>query len=291
MSNRSIAGFIVLVILAVGLSFTTEVSNVFTLMDSSPPSSPLTVPNSSLPGTGQFQVVLALVPEETYLAIDDTITVPIFVQTGGFPAQRVSAHLNFDANFLEVVHLSPSADFPMDTILQQQFSNVEGTVDFTAVSSAETAPIEPFALVEVTLKAIASVSETSITFTRETDRYSDIGYEEVSYLDRFQNMMAAIGIFEVDVGLENGQLTTEWSLSAALCGYQVYRSLDPYFTPGPSTFVTEFFTDDSFADSSGIGALDLNYSYIIRAIACHTGSPIDSKEFGDFDFEIVPGNA
>lgn len=76
-----------------------------------------------------------------------------------------------------------------------------------------------------------------------------------------------------------------WTGDPNDCSYEVHRSTLPYFTPGPSTLQATMPADvQSYTDYCAACNVDLNYFYIVRAIACSTGEISDSNSVGEFDF-------
>jgi hypothetical protein len=78
-----------------------------------------------------------------------------------------------------------------------------------------------------------------------------------------------------------------WTGDPSDCSYEVHRSTIPYFVPGPSTLQTTVLAGiKTYTDYGAARNVDLNYFYIVRAIACSTGGTGDSNAVGEFDFPL-----
>lgn len=89
--------------------------------------------------------------------------------------------------------------------------------------------------------------------------------------------------------LDNGNLVLTWDHGDDVCGHAIHRSQTPYFTPSQPTLVMLLPQSvTSFISGLGVGNVNVNYYYRIRAI---TGSESTaSNSVGEFDFALVPGN-
>jgi hypothetical protein len=79
-----------------------------------------------------------------------------------------------------------------------------------------------------------------------------------------------------------------WAHKAANQAYVVHRDTSPYFAPSQSTrraLVTE--PPYSFTDSSVLGDVNVNYTYLVRATCGATYA--DGARRGEFEFSLVPG--
>jgi exo-beta-1,3-glucanase (GH17 family) len=82
-------------------------------------------------------------------------------------------------------------------------------------------------------------------------------------------------------------LVLTWTGDPNDCSYEIHRSTIPYFAPGLSTLQTTVQADvKTYTDYCAARNVDLNYFYIVRAIACSTGEIADSNPVGEFDFPL-----
>lgn len=99
----------------------------------------------------------------------------------------------------------------------------------------------------------------------------------------------------ISISRSGTDLTISWSdVAEAANGYEVWQSGAnyPYFVPGdPGSTLLGTVTTTSFivTSGSGVGDLNNNYSYLIRAVSCANVPSAPSKQVGEFDFAIQPG--
>lgn len=81
-----------------------------------------------------------------------------------------------------------------------------------------------------------------------------------------------------------------WTEDATACSYEIHRSTDPTFSPGPATLQETLPAGaTAYTDYCASRNIDLNYFYVVRAVACHTDAVADSNRVGEFDFPLGAG--
>ena len=91
----------------------------------------------------------------------------------------------------------------------------------------------------------------------------------------------------VTITKSGGQVIVDWTHQGANSAYEVYRSATPYFTPGPATYVTTLIAPTSiYADSSGLGNVDINNNWVIRAKVSGSSLVWDSNVVGEYEFGL-----
>ena len=89
--------------------------------------------------------------------------------------------------------------------------------------------------------------------------------------------------------LENNALTLTWIHEDDVCGYEIHRSTAPYFTPSEGSLVIQITANvSSFSSGLGVGDVNHNYFYKIKAVTGSESTP--SNAVGEFDFPLTPGS-
>jgi hypothetical protein len=125
------------------------------------------------------EVVLAINPESTSVALGENFDLVIEVRAGTQPVDGAAVYLNFDPDFLQVVSISAGNTLP--TILENSYNNTAGQINFSA-STLSSFPSGTFTLATVTFQALAPTSGTSLAFNSSSPRESDVTFEGSSIL-------------------------------------------------------------------------------------------------------------
>lgn len=126
--------------------------------------------------------VLALSPESVTTGIGETFELEIEVRTGEQEINAASAYLNFDESYLEVVSITPGEALPV--IIQNEFDNANGELDFAAGTLSTDYPSATFRLATVTFRTLALTDEhgTPVVFNSTLPRSSDITFGGLSII-------------------------------------------------------------------------------------------------------------
>jgi hypothetical protein len=105
--------------------------------------------------------------------VNDTFTVNIQL-SGPDSVRGASAYINFDKTKLQVQSITPGA--ALDTVLQNEFDNSAGAINYSAGKLTGTLPTGTFTLATIQLKALAVTSTpTQLTFVFEQpNRVTDV---------------------------------------------------------------------------------------------------------------------
>jgi uncharacterized protein YejL (UPF0352 family) len=101
----------------------------------------------------------------------------------------------------------------------------------------------------------------------------------------------------VGITASAGNVVLDWTDQAPNTGYEVYRSLTPYFTPSGTPLATVSEPTSTSTDTGAIGNVS-NFYYIVRSKFqdSYNGTPTgtdlsaDSNQTGKFSFSLVPGH-
>ncbi len=130
---------------------------------------------------GEEEVVIAVEPAVITVTEGTTFSVTVEVRAGNQQVDGAEAHLDFDPAVLEVVELTPGDS--LETVIQRQFSNVTGTIDFAAGTFADF-PSGTFDLVHIQFQAVAAApASTTLEFQREPPRQTNVTFRGESVLD------------------------------------------------------------------------------------------------------------
>jgi hypothetical protein len=107
-------------------------------------------------------VDMSIVPATYTAVVDETFTVDIEL-SGADSVRGASAFIDFDQTKLEVQSITPGGS--LDTVLENDYDNVAGTIDYSAGKLSGTLPTGTFTLATIEFKALAETgSSTPLTF-------------------------------------------------------------------------------------------------------------------------------
>jgi C1A family cysteine protease len=144
--------------LTVGNTYTAEI----VIANNDPDENPATVPVTLHIGDGG--VAVSIVPTTYTAAVNGTFTVDIEL-SGTDPVRGASAYIDFDSTYLEVQSIT--AGTALNTVLEDDYDNVAGTIDYSAGKLSGTLPTGTFTLAIIELRALAETSSTPLTFVFE----------------------------------------------------------------------------------------------------------------------------
>ncbi|MFZ1473319.1 MAG: cohesin domain-containing protein, partial [Anaerolineae bacterium] len=124
-------------------------------------------------------VVIFQAPQSSTVMVGDTFTVTVRVQAGSQPVNGAAAYLNFDPAIVQVQALTAGASLPV--LIQSQFSNSAGTVDFAA-GAFSGFPSGTFDVVQVRLSALAPSAGMPLVFNLTPPRRTDVTFGAGSIL-------------------------------------------------------------------------------------------------------------
>jgi C1A family cysteine protease len=123
-----------------------------------PDQDPTTVPITLHVG----RVAVDIVPAEYTAMGNESFSVEIRL-SGTVPVRGASAFIDFDQTKLEVQSITPGGS--LDTVLENTYDNVAGTIDYSAGKLSGTLPTGTFTLATIEFKALAETgSSTPLTF-------------------------------------------------------------------------------------------------------------------------------
>ena len=115
---------------------------------------------------------MSIVPASYTAMVNDTFTVDIQLSSAD-PVRGASACIDFDKTKLEVQGVTPGAT--LDTVLQNEYDNVAGTIDYSAGKLTGTLPTGTFTLATIEFKALAeTTTPTPLAFVFEAGRVTDV---------------------------------------------------------------------------------------------------------------------
>jgi hypothetical protein len=107
-------------------------------------------------------VDMSIVPATYTAVVNETFSVDIEL-SGADPVRGASAFVDFDQTKLEVQSITPGGS--LDTVLENTYDNVAGTIDYSAGKLSGTLPTGTFTLATIEFKALAETgSTTPLTF-------------------------------------------------------------------------------------------------------------------------------
>ena len=124
-------------------------------------------------------VVIFQAPQSSTVMVGDIFTVTVRVQSGSQPVNGAAAYLNFDPAIVQVQALTAGASLPV--LIQSQFSNSAGTVDFAA-GAFSGFPSGTFDVVQVRLAAAAPSAGMPLVFNLTPPRRTDVTFGAGSIL-------------------------------------------------------------------------------------------------------------
>jgi hypothetical protein len=126
------------------------------------------------PALASPAVNISLVPASQSVMVNDTFNVDIQL-SGADPVRGASAYIDFDVTKLEVQSITPGT--ALDTVLQNAFDNVAGTIDYSAGKLSGTLPTGTFTLATIGFKALAVTStptQLNFVFDAGNNRVTDV---------------------------------------------------------------------------------------------------------------------
>jgi len=174
------------------------------------------------------------------------------------------------------------------TVMTNTVDNTLGTIAYAANRSPNPPVSGSGALFTVTFRAKAAASGSVLSFT--STQLADSGSGAIPALGNNGTVNAtapaepALNIAQV-VGTNT--LRLNWDAVMGASGYNVYMdTLDPYFTPGAGTLLTQT-TEISYTHTAALGDVNTNHFYVVRA-ACECGfESANSERMGEIEFSIA----
>jgi hypothetical protein len=126
------------------------------------------------PSLASPAVNMSIVPASQSAMVGDFFTVDIQL-SGTDPVRGASAYIDFDATKLEVQSITPGT--ALDTVLQNAFDNVAGTIDYSAGKLSGTLPTGTFTLATIEFEALAVTStptQLTFVFDEPNNRVTDV---------------------------------------------------------------------------------------------------------------------
>jgi len=148
-----------------------------------PTATPTATATPTSTSTPAADVVMALAPASVTVRQGVTFTVTIQIRTGEL-VDGAASHIDFDPAVLQVAAITPGDALP--TILQDQFNNQQGWIDFAAVALNAPFPSSNFVLANVVFTATTPSPGTALTFAASGARQSNVTYGGAAILDRLE---------------------------------------------------------------------------------------------------------
>ncbi|MCL0097948.1 cohesin domain-containing protein [Dehalococcoidia bacterium] len=120
-------------------------------------------------------VNISIQPPTRSVVVGETFILDIQVDAGDQPVHGVSAFLDFDPTYLEVVSITPGDT--LDVVLLNTYDNDAGTIDYSAGTLTEPFPSGTFVVATVEFKAIEETAATAIDFSTSEPRKTMAVYE------------------------------------------------------------------------------------------------------------------
>jgi len=179
-------------------------------------------------------VFIVLTPENTEGFVGSTFEIVVEVQAGQQEVDAAEVHLDFDPTLMEVQSMSAGATLP--AVLQNNFSNAEGTIDFAAgILSTNGLPSGTFELVTITFNALAATPSTDIAIAPFTfPRVSQATFKGNSVLTD-----ASGGTVEISNSVTlNGVVSLQGRQPAPNAAWSIPLTVKMY-EPGTTNLVSE----------------------------------------------------
>jgi predicted outer membrane repeat protein len=116
-------------------------------------------------------VSLSTTPIPTGIEVGSTFDVDIKVNLQGTTTNAAAAHLNYNPEFLQVNQLTAGNMF--DFVLENDFDNEQGQINFAAMALDNPLPEESFILVTVNLTLLQADGEKTLTFNITAPRQTE----------------------------------------------------------------------------------------------------------------------
>lgn len=120
-------------------------------------------------------VNIGIQPPTRDVVIGETFTLDIQVDAGDQPVAGVSAFLDFDPAYLEVVSITRGGT--LNVVMAETFDNDAGTIDYSASRVTEPFPSGTFTLATIEFRPIQSTPATAIDFGILDPRKTMAAYE------------------------------------------------------------------------------------------------------------------
>ena len=130
--------------------------------------------------TPTSDVILAIRPSIITVAVAQDFDLILEVRAGALSVDGAAAYLNFNTTYLQVVSITPGSTLPV--VLENNFNNSTGQVNFAAGILIGDLPSGTFTLATVRFHALAETSGTPIHISVLNPRKSDITYGGFSIL-------------------------------------------------------------------------------------------------------------
>ncbi|MCL0095651.1 cohesin domain-containing protein [Dehalococcoidia bacterium] len=123
----------------------------------------------------EMMVNISIQPPTRSVVVGETFIFDIQADAGDQPVHGVSAFLDFDPTYLEVVSITPGDT--LDVVLLNTYDNDAGTIDYSAGTLTEPFPSGTFIVATVEFKAIEETAATAIDFSTSEPRRTMAVYE------------------------------------------------------------------------------------------------------------------
>ena len=164
------------------LTSTRVPSNTPTRTSTSSPTPTFTSsPTATFTPTPSRQVILSLFPANQTVNANQLFSVFVNVQAKTQPVDGVSAYLNFDPTYLQVVSITPGTSLPLP--IQNTYNNSTGQIDYMAGILAPTHPTGTFKLLTVNFRSVKPVVSTSLQFNLSEPRKTNATNIGETYLN------------------------------------------------------------------------------------------------------------
>lgn len=141
----------------------------------STPMPPTPTPQRTATPPPDGSVNLALEPANITTNLAQSFDITIMAHAGSQEVDGVSAYINFDPTIMEVVSITPSNTF--STILQNEFDNTTGQVNFAAGTFFEPFPTGSLTVATITFSALTPTDNSVLDFNTSLPRRSDVTFE------------------------------------------------------------------------------------------------------------------
>jgi len=122
-------------------------------------------------------------PTNAFTCKDFEVTLQL-TPPANFPADFISAYVNFDATILEVMSLTPITNNAYFEMMTDNFDNTSGQIDLMLYALTPDVPKETIDLVTVTFHAKGEIPNTSLEFSTTESRKTEVLSEGFSVLGK-----------------------------------------------------------------------------------------------------------
>lgn len=138
-------------------------------------------PHAVMAGDIGEVVDLVLSPSNQTVNPDETFTIAIEARCNGQDITGISAFLDYEPDYLEVLSVTPGSTLPL--VLQNTYDNPAGTIDYSAGKLSQPFPNNTFTLAIISFKAKGAAATTRINFRTTDIRTTKADYGGVSKLN------------------------------------------------------------------------------------------------------------